>query len=57
MPEHSLRRRLLAAAAEMIVPLLLLAYAPHYYLEVRALPQPDKNLLLIEPVYLLLAAC
>jgi len=44
-------------AAELVVPFLLLGYATHYYLEVRALPRPETNLLLIEPVYLVLLAC
>lgn len=38
----------------MIVSLALLAYATHYYLNVRSLPRPDVNLLLIQPIYFIL---
>ncbi|NYT44320.1 hypothetical protein H0A64_05675 [Alcaligenaceae bacterium] len=41
-------------AGEMIVPVLLCAYATHYYLSVAKLPRPDTNLLLIGPVYWIL---
>jgi hypothetical protein len=44
-------------AGELLVPTLLLGYATHYYLEVRALPRPETNLLLIEPVYFILLVC
>lgn len=44
-------------AADLIVPVLLCAYASHYYLSVARLPKPETNLLLIGPVYWILLAC
>lgn len=49
--------RFRSLAGELLVPALLLGYATHYYLEVRALPRPETNLLLIEPVYFILLTC
>lgn len=49
--------RLRTLAGALIVPALLLGYATSYYLEVRALPRPETNLLLIEPVYFILLGC
>lgn len=43
--------------SQLVVPVLLLAYATSYYLEVRQLPRPQTNLLLVEPVYFVLLAC
>lgn len=57
MTGDSLMDRLRALAGELLVPALLLTYATDYYLEVRALPQPETNLLLIEPVYFILLGC
>lgn len=42
---------------ELIVPVLFVGYATHYYLSVAALPRPETNLLLIGPVYWVLVAC
>ncbi|UXX83161.1 tripartite tricarboxylate transporter TctB family protein [Roseovarius pelagicus] len=42
---------------ELIVPVLLLSYASHYYVSVRQLPRPETNLLLIGPVYWVLVIC
>lgn len=39
---------------EWIVPLILLGFATFYYFEVRSLPNPEINMLLIKPVYLIL---
>ena len=44
-------------AGEMIVPMLLLGYATHYYISVGNLPRRQTNLLLIEPAYWLLLVC
>lgn len=43
-------------AADLIVPVLLSAYATYYYLDVAQLPRPETNLLLIGPVYWILIA-
>ena len=51
-----IRRRLYGVLGEIIVPLLLLGYATSYFLEVRALPRPEINLLLIQPIYYILIA-
>lgn len=51
------KARLQKLAGELLVPALLLGYATSYYLEVRALPRPETNLLLIEPVYIILLVC
>lgn len=42
---------------DMVVPMLLCAYATYYYLDVAQLPNPETNLLLIEPVYWILIVC
>ncbi len=57
MGGDDLMARLRTLAGELLVPALLLGYATHYYLEVRALPRPETNLLLIEPVYFILLGC
>lgn len=57
MTGDRLMARLRALAGELLVPALLLGYATDYYMEVRALPRPETNLLLIEPVYFILLAC
>lgn len=57
MSNTSVMARFRTLAGELLVPALLLGYATHYYLEVRALPRPDTNLLLIEPVYFILLVC
>ena len=44
-------------AGELIVPALLLSYATQFYISVARLPRPETNLLLIGPVYWLLALC
>lgn len=41
----------------MIVPVLLLSYATHFYVSVARLPRPETNLLLIAPVYWILLIC
>lgn len=51
---QEIRRRLYSVLGEIIVPLLLLGYATSYFLEVRALPRPEINLLLIQPIYYIL---
>lgn len=40
---------------ELLVPLLMFGYATYYYLEVRSLPRPETNLLLIGPIYWMMA--
>lgn len=40
---------------ELLVPLLMFGYATYYYLEVRSLPRPETNLLLIGPIYWMVA--
>lgn len=57
MPRSNASNPWLRFGGEMIVPLLLLGYSTRYYLEVAALPRPETNLLLIEPVYALLVLC
>lgn len=40
---------------ELLVPLVMFGYATYYYIEVRGLPKPETNLLLIGPIYWMMA--
>lgn len=40
---------------ELLVPLVMFGYATYYYIEVRGLSKPETNLLLIGPIYWMMA--
>lgn len=40
---------------ELLVPLVMFGYATYYYIEVRSLPKSKTNLLLIGPIYWMMA--